>query len=71
MVAAVRRGASQRKVASRLGAALSTVQFWVCRAEVDLDANQLLVVTLRRREPTDQLLLKELLSALPRKHFKE
>ncbi len=33
MVAAVRRGASQREVAPRFGVALSTVQFWVCRAE--------------------------------------
>lgn len=33
MVAAVRRGASQREVACRFGAALSTVQFWVRRAQ--------------------------------------
>jgi hypothetical protein len=40
-------------------------------AEVDLDADQLRVFALRRREPTDQPLLKELPYTLPKKRFKE
>lgn len=41
------------------------------RAEVDLTTNQLRVFALRRREPTDQPLLKELPYTLPRKPFRE
>jgi len=41
------------------------------RAEVDLDAEQLRVFALRRRQPIDQPLLKEVPYTLPRKRFKE
>jgi hypothetical protein len=41
------------------------------RVEVDLDADQLRVFALRRREPTSQPLLKQLPYVLPRKPFKE
>lgn len=41
------------------------------RAEVDLDANQLRIFALRRREPTDQPLLKGIPYTLPSKRFKE
>jgi transposase len=41
------------------------------RAEVDLYANQLRIFALRKREPTDQPLLKQIAYTLPRKRFKE
>jgi hypothetical protein len=41
------------------------------RAQVDLDTNQIRFFALRRREPTDQPLLKEVPYTLPRKHFEE
>jgi hypothetical protein len=41
------------------------------RAEVDLDADRIRVFALRRREPTDQPLLKEWPYTLPKKRFKE
>jgi hypothetical protein len=59
---------------SLLGHTFAVDRHWLhrlVRAEVDLDANQLRVFALRRREPTDQPLLKELPYTLPRKQFKE
>lgn len=59
---------------SVLGHTFAIDRHWVhrlVRAEVDLHANQLRVFALRRREPTDQPLLKELPYTLPRKQFKE
>jgi len=41
------------------------------RAEVDLNAHQLRIFALRRREPTDQPLLKQIPYILPSKPFKE
>jgi hypothetical protein len=41
------------------------------RAEVDLNANQIRFIALRRREPTHQPILKEVPYTLPRKPFKD
>ena len=57
-----------------LGHTFAVDRHWLhrlVRAEVDLDADQLRVFALRRREPTDQPLLKELPYTLPEKRFKE
>ena len=59
---------------SLLGHTFAVDRHWLhrlVRAEVDLDADKLRVFALRRREPTDQPLLKELPYALPKKRFKE
>ena len=59
---------------SLLGHTFTVDRHWLnrlVRAEVDLDANQLRFFALRRREPTDQPLLKELPYTLPKKRFKE
>jgi len=59
---------------SLLGHTFAVDRHWLhrlVRAEVDLDANQLRVFALRRREATDQPLLKELPYTLPKKPFKE
>ena len=57
-----------------LGHTFAVDRHWlhrIVRAEVDLDAEQLRVFALRRREPTDQPLLNEVPYTLPRKGFKE
>jgi len=59
---------------SLLGHTFAVDQHWLhrlIRAEVDLNANQIRLFALRRREPTDQPLLKEVAYTLPRKTFKE
>ena len=59
---------------SLLGHTFAVDRHWLhrlVRAEVDLDADQLRVFALRRREPIDQPLLKELPYTLPKKRFKE
>jgi len=59
---------------SLLGHTFAVDRHWLhrlVRAEVDLDADQLRVFALRRREPTDQPLLKETPYTLPRKRFKD
>ena len=59
---------------SLLGHTFAVDRHWLhrlVRAEVDLNANQLRFFALRRCEPTDQPLLKELPYTLPRKRFKE
>jgi transposase len=59
---------------SLLGHTFAVDRHWLhrlVRAEVDLNANQLRFFALRRREPTDQPLLKEVAYTLPRKPFKE
>ncbi len=59
---------------SVLGHSFAVDRHWLhrlVRAEVDLDADKLRVFALRRREPTDQPLLKELPYTLPKKRFKE
>lgn len=57
-----------------LGHAFQVDQHWphrLVRAEVNLDASLLRVFALRRREPADQSLLKEIPYTLPTKQFKE
>ena len=59
---------------SLLGHTFQVDRHWLhrlVRTEVDLDANQLRIFALRRREPTDQPLLKEIPYTLPCKRFKE
>lgn len=59
---------------SLLGHTFAVDRHWLhrlVRAEVDLNANQLRLFALRRREPTDQPLLNEVAYTLPRKRFKE
>ena len=59
---------------SLLGHTFAVDRHWLhrlVRAEVNLDADQLRVFALRRREPTDQPLLKELPYTLPKKRFKQ
>lgn len=59
---------------SVLGHAFQVDRHWphrLVRVEVDLDANQLHVFALRRREPTDQPRLKDIPYILPCKRFKE
>lgn len=59
---------------SLLGHTFAVDRHWLhrlVRAEVDLNTNQLRIFALRRREPTDQPLLKELPYTLPKKRFKE
>ena len=59
---------------SLLGHTFAVDRHWLhrlLRAEVDLNANQLRFFALRRREPTDQPLLKEVPYTLPQKRFKE
>ena len=59
---------------SLLGHTFAVDRHWLhrlVRAEVDLNANQLRFFALRRREPTDQPLLKQLPYTLPKQRFKE
>ncbi len=59
---------------SILGHSFDIDRHWLhrlVRAEVDLTANQIRFLALRRRQPTDQPLLKEVPYFLPRKLFKE
>jgi len=59
---------------SLLGHTFAVDRHWLhrlVRAEVDLNANQLRLFALRRREPTDQPLLNELPYTLPKKRFNE
>ncbi|KKL14262.1 hypothetical protein LCGC14_2517480 [marine sediment metagenome] len=59
---------------SVLGHTFAVDRHWLhrlVRAEVDLNADKLRVFALRRREPTNQPLLKELPYTLPKKRFKE
>jgi hypothetical protein len=44
---------------------------WLVRAEVDLDAGVIRFYQLRRREPGDQPLLKEVVHRIPSKPFHE
>jgi len=59
---------------SLLGHTFAVDRHWLhrlVRAEVDLNANQLRLFALRRREPTDQPLLNEVPYTLLQKRFKE
>jgi transposase len=59
---------------SILGHSFDIDRHWLhrlVRAEVDLTVNQIRFLALRRRQPTDQPLLKEVPYFLPRKLFKE
>ena len=59
---------------SLLGHSFQVDRHWLhrlVRAEVDLNANQLRIFALRRRQPTDQPLLQEIPYTLPSKRFKE
>lgn len=59
---------------SLLGHTFHVDRHWLhrlVRAEVDLNAHQLRIFALRRREPTDQPLLKQIPYTLPSKPFKE
>ena len=59
---------------SLLGHTFAVDRHWLhrlVRAEVDLNANQLRLFALRRREPTDQPLLNEVPYTFPQKRFKE
>ena len=59
---------------SLLGHTFQVDRHWLhrlVRTEVDLDTNQLRIFALRRREPTDQPLLREIPYTLPSKRFKD
>lgn len=69
----IRRTNDQGRI-SVLGHTFAVDRHWLhrlVRAEVDLNTDRLRVFALRRRESTDQPLLKELPYALPKKRFKE
>ena len=69
----IRRTNDKRRV-TLLGHTFTVDRHWpqrLVRAEVNLDAEILRFFGLRRREPTDQPLLKEVPYTLPRRRFKE
>ena len=68
------RRTNERGRVSILGHTFVVDRHWphrLVRAEVDLTANQIRFLALRRREPTDQPLLKEVPYTLPTKPFKD
>ena len=68
------RRTNDKGCVSVLGHTFAVDRHWLhrlVRAEVDLEADLIRVFALRRREPTDQPLLKELPYTLPKKRFKE
>jgi hypothetical protein len=68
------RRTNDKGAVNLLGHSFQVDQHWLhrlVRAEVNLDTNQLRVFALRRREPSDQPLLKEIPYTLPMKQFKE
>lgn len=67
------RRTSEEGRASLLGRAFPVDRYWchrLVRAEVDLTREQVRFYALRRREPTEQPLLKEIAYKLPRRPFK-
>ena len=73
MIVYIRRTNDKGRV-GLLGQTFDVDRHWphrLVRAEVDLNVNQIRFFALRRREPTNQPLLKEMAYTLPRKQFKE
>jgi len=69
----LRRTDGQGRV-SLMGHTFAVDRYWLhrlLRAEVDLDAGKIRFYALRRRDPTDQHLLREVNYVLPRKQFQE
>ncbi len=69
----LRRTDGQGRV-SLMGHTFAVDRYWLhrlVRAEVDLDAGNIRFYALRRRDPTDQHLLREVNYVLPRKPFQE
>jgi hypothetical protein len=68
------RRTNDRGQANLLGHSFSVDRHWVhrlVRAQVDLTAKKITFHALRRRDPTDQPLLKTAVYQLPRRTFKE